>query len=621
MDAGNTIELASLFGDYRAEWSSELFQSFFIRPPYFGRLVSKRPSLLIGGRGTGKTTALRALRFDAPIRPAALDPNRNTEYFGLYIRVNKNRVRAFEGEGLERKEWDHAFAHYFNLLACLELCDLTLWLKARSETADISNLLALTAATFGAAQTPATIQELRRGLEAAVIELEVFVNNPKNARRPIFSMAETPLRVFSQGLRDCGLLGAGLIFCCVDEYENLTNSQQSIVNTYLKHSEPPLTFKVGIRRNGLRTRSTIDQNDQIATPDDYAEIDITSEQQFDEFAKSVAELRLRCAREAGVEVPATLEQLLPELSYHAEAKLLGAESVANDVRAQLSKIPDAEIQAWAVSATIEDLLLLAYWAAGHGGDLPTLARNRLDQPEAWKTRFGNYAHSALFWLSRGRKGARTRKYYCGAETFLALASGNIRYFLELIDESLRVFLLNEEGQARQLAIPGEAQTIAAQTVGRRRLAQLDGLSEYGMDLKRFVLAIGKVFFEFARDPAKAPETNAFVLGGDPAKKDEVELILRDGVSHLAFEGTPRTKATSLTEMRDEEYRIHPIYVPFFEYSYRKKRRTTFLAEDLLRLRVAPRAAIKNMLGETTVVADLPAQLAMFDQFYNGTDDE
>ena len=621
MAEGNTIELGSLFGDYRAEWSAELFQSFFIRPTYFDRLVSKRPSLLIGGRGTGKTTALRALRFDAPIRAAAVDPNSNTEYFGIYIRINKNRVRAFEGEGLDRREWDHAFAHYFNLLACLELCDLTRWLGARSETADVSNVLGLTAAAFGSSWTPATVQDLRKLLDAAVIELEVFVNNPKNARRPIFSMAETPLRVFSQGLRDCGLLGTGLIFCCVDEYENLTNSQQSIVNTYLKHSEPPLTFKVGIRRNGLRTRSTIDQNDQISTPDDYAEIDITSEQQFDEFATSVAELRLRYAQEAGLAVPATLAQLLPELSYQAEAKLLGAESVAEDARAQLSTVSDAEIAAWAVSATTEDLLLLAYWAAGHGGDLPGLARNRLDEPEAWKTRFGNYSHSTLFWLSRGRKGARTRKHYCGADTFLALSSGNIRYFLELIDESLRAFLLDHREHVQQVVIPGETQTVAAQTVGRRRLGQLDGLSEYGMDLKRFVLAVGKVFFEFARDPAKAPETNAFVLGGAPAARGEVELILRDGVSHLAFEATPRTKATSLTEMRDEEYRIHPIYAPFFEYSYRRKRRTTFLADDLLRLGTAPRRAIKSMLGETTNGAELPAQLAMFDQFYNGTDDE
>jgi hypothetical protein len=290
-------------------------------------------------------------------------------------------------------------------------------------------------------------------------------------------------------------------------------------------------------------------------------------------------------------------------------------------RAQLSRVPDAEVVAWADSAATEDLLLLAYWADGHGGDLRSVARSRLEDPDAWKIRFGNYAHSALFWLSRGRKGARTRKYYCGAETFLALSSGNIRYFLELIDESLRVFSLDEEKHAGQVAIPGEAQTVAAQVVGRRRLGQLDGLSEHGMDLKRFVLAVGKVFFEFARDPAKAPETNAFVLGGVPEAKDEVELILRDGVSHLAFEGTPRTKATSLTEMRDEEYRIHPIYAPFFEYSYRRKRRATILAEDLLRLRTAPRRAIKNMLGETAAVSELPAQLAMFDQFYNGTDDE
>ncbi len=115
--------LASLFGDYRAEWPHELFGSLFIRPAYLDTLVAKRPCLLIGGRGTGKTTTLKSLRFDAAV--AQLPAGRHASelaYLGIYVRINKNRVRAFSGDELSAKEWNQSFAHYFNLLACLELC-------------------------------------------------------------------------------------------------------------------------------------------------------------------------------------------------------------------------------------------------------------------------------------------------------------------------------------------------------------------------------------------------------------------------------------------------------------------------------------------------------------------
>jgi hypothetical protein len=227
-------------------------------------------------------------------------------------------------------------------------------------------------------------------------------------------------------------------------------------------------------------------------------------------------------------------------------------------------------------------------------------------------------------LSHGRKGARVRKHYCGIDTFISLASGNIRYFIELIDESIGE-AINRAGEVlpEPIMIPGEAQTAAAAAVGRRRLGQIEGLSERGADLKRLVLAIGKVFFEFARDPRKAPETNAFVLGGSPLARGEIEATLRDGVAHQAFEATPRTKATSSTEMRDEEYRIHPIYAPFFEFSHRRKRRTTFEAEALLLVRTKPKQAIRKLLGDSadrSREADLP-QLRMFSSFYEGEEDE
>ena len=55
--------LDELFGSYKAEWLNEKIFHFFAAPSYFTSLKDKRPCVLMGGRGTGKTTVLRGLSY------------------------------------------------------------------------------------------------------------------------------------------------------------------------------------------------------------------------------------------------------------------------------------------------------------------------------------------------------------------------------------------------------------------------------------------------------------------------------------------------------------------------------------------------------------------------------
>lgn len=618
MNPNHRTTLAQLFGDYRAEWSEELFAKLFITPPYFPQVKTKRPCFLIGGRGTGKTTALRSLRFDKshahPTQVSAEIP-----FFGIYIRLNKNRVRAFQGPDLRDEDWRKAFAHYFNLLACRELAHLHDWLCTTNSLPNISPLNV--SAAFGL-PTSLKPSELAQELSRLVVELEVFVNNPRSAPRPVFSMAESPLRFHAEALEELGLLAGKAVFCCVDEYENLLDYQQSILNTYIKHAEPPLSYKVGVRKNGLRTRATIDGSDLLATPDDYLEIDI-AESSFESFAKEVVEHRLREAVKQGLKVPTDVTEFLPDLPFHEEAVLLGCERIHDLVRRKIEESTDPQLREWFKALPAHQSYFLEYWSNASGTSVEALAQDWSLNPKVWSTRLQNHGYASLFWLSTGRKGAGIKKYYAGSNTFLALASGNIRYFLELIDETINRYLEHDVG-SELVRLPPRCQTDAAQAVGKRRLDQVEGLSVRGVELKRLLLAVGKVFFEFARDPVgRTPEQNAFVLTGEAESRESVVEILKEGVAHLVFEAGPRTKATSRQEVRDDEYRLHPIFCAFFEFSHRRKRRVTFKADALLSLATKPAdsaVAIKQLLGghEQSDLESLPTQLAMFAPFFHGS---
>jgi hypothetical protein len=612
--------LLQLFADYRAEWPQPYFSRLFVPPPYFSKLETNRPCFLIGGRGTGKTIALQSLRFDAAESRLKLieTADEGLPYFGVYIRINKNRVRAFGAAELSHSVRNRAFAHYFNILACSELCRLTTWLEAQSarrSTVDLSPV----AEAFGM-EGHLDSRALLSSLDRELRRLELFVNNGGKGDSPLFSMAEAPIRYFAETLVKAEYCSGKLLFCCIDEYENLSAEQQAQLNTYVKHSSPPLSYKIGLRKNGLHTRMTIDQGDQIVTPADYLEIDI-AEEGFESFAGQVVTHRLHLAREQGVQVADDIDGFLPDLSFDDEAKLLGCERIADEVlKEAASNCP--ETLTWLGQMPKTSSFFLKYWKEASGDPLCALISDWKANPDTWEVRFRNYGYASLFWLSRGRKGARIRKYYSGAKTLLALSSGNIRYFLELIDVAIS-FHFDEHGQPQDgvVRISQRAQTEAARVVGKRRLDQLEGLSERGIELKRLVLAIGKVFFELARNPAgRAPEQNLFVVSGPQQSREMVDSILAEGVAHLAFEATPRTKATSQAEMRDDEYRLHPIFCGFFEFSHRRKRRITFPADTLLKLSTRPAEAITEMLDnrEQTESENLPEQLAMFTDFFGAS---
>lgn len=611
--------LSELFGDYRGEFRDDSLRSLFVTPPYFDRLVGRRPTFLIGGRGTGKTTSLRSLQF-GQTGQSGPDASRRP-YVGIYIRINKNRVTAFQGAGVSGHLWTKAFAHYFNLLIVMEFLKLHAWF--RNEEAWPALPLADVERIAGTLGLPPPKDGTGPGLAAAVLasleDLQLYVNNAGRDSPPSFSIAEGPVRAIVDAITAAKLLGERQLFCCIDEYENLLDYQQAVLNTYIKHSEPPLSYKVGVRRYGLRNRNTVDDADMLVDPDDYCAIDIV-DQEFDGFALRVASRRFAVAAERGANVKPDVSDVLPGLGRKEEAALLGAEAIAARVFETIRKKCPQE-EGWLKGEHAADVSFLQYWAEATGEDLCVLAAAWNANRSEWETRLNNYGVASLFWLSRGRKGARIRKYYCGGRTFLSLAAGNIRYFLELIDESLsRYFEKRSADSTQPVIVPPEIQTEAARAVAKRRIGQLESLGERGMALKRLALAIGKVFFELARTPeGRTPETTSFVLGGSQAARLRIEALLKEGVAVQVFEVSPRTKATSDAEMKDDEYRLHPIYCPFFEFSHRRKRRIVLSADTLASLDENPRQAISSLLAGRieTPLDELPEQLSLFAAFFEG----
>tara|TARA_B100000609_G_scaffold199632_1_gene205219 strand:+ start:1064 stop:2902 length:1839 start_codon:yes stop_codon:yes gene_type:complete len=607
--------LANAFRDYRAEWQQEQFGRFFVEPPYLSSLAALRPTFLEGGRGTGKTVALQSMKYSELFaRKSELAPLQ-LPYFAVYIRISQLRVRAFDSPAFDEEASKSLFADYLNMLIVHELCDLAEWLIAKGSKEITTDSLRHVCMFFDFEDVK-SVKELRDKIKDRMLNLQMYINNPGAKQRPILSPPEQPVMTFSKVISN-SIKDKTPVFICLDEYENLSIEQQRIVNTYIKHAESPLSYKIGIKKYGRLTRGTLG-DELLESPADYHNIDVSSFEEYSTFAQRVIQARLEYAVDEGVNVPKRIEELLPSLSFEDEATLLGVGRVIQEFEKELDELEAmSELEEYR-QLSITEKHIIAYWNEKKQERPDSTVRDFLSAPSKWRDRVTNYSYESLFWLSRGRKGARIRKYYSGWSTFFNLSSGNIRYLLELIDRSITK-ASQSPAKNKTFAVEPRIQTEAARRVGRERLEQLEALTEHGVEIKRVVLAIGKVFFELARSPLEgAPETNSFVLQGQAEEIGQVVELLTLGVSHLAFEVSPRTKATTIEEPRDGEYRLHPIFCPFFEYSYRKKRRVTFNASDFLLLGEDPKNAISNMLKrKSTVENEMPEQLSLYETFFNG----
>jgi hypothetical protein len=615
-------QLSQLFGSYKAEWLKEQIFELFTEPSYFPELKTSRSCLLIGGRGTGKTTVLRGLSYQGQYalskRQSSTIPN--WPWYGLYYRVNTNHVTAFNGSELSQAQWIPLFAHYTNLLLCDLILEFLEWYEFHTKSqVDLGERSCRQIATSLHVPQSPNHRQLREALADSRVEFEAYINNVIDASHPSLSMQSAPIDLLCRAIQQLDSFKGKHFFFLLDEYENLLDYQQQVVNTLIKHSDESYSFKVGVRELGWRCRSTLNENEQLVHPADYARVNIGEKMQgdtFEQFALDVCSERIARIQIADQEVIRHLPVALPGVTEEEEALKLGVEAKAQPIRRDLLKRCSEKARPTVENMHPLEIYFVGFWAKSQSIEPVEALEDAVGDPLSWKTRFGNYKHALLYTIREKKRGVR--KYFCGWSTFTQLAAGNIRYVLELVDQS---FLLHHQ-ETRRLDKPisPDCQTKAAQRVGSMNLAELEGLSVEGAQLTKLLLSLGRVFQIMAKDAiGHAPEVNQFQLADNgPDQNSDAERLLNAAVMHLALLRTPGSKPGDVGDTKDYDYMIHPIYSALFEFSPRRKRKMTITADTLLGLIRRPKHTIRAVLraNNRPVQGELPDQLTLFERFYD-----
>lgn len=614
--------LNELFGSYRAEWLRGKIFDFFAEPSYFIALQDNRPCVLQGGRGTGKTTVLRGLSYQGQyaLLNRSITEFDKKDFIGIYYRVNTNHVRAFIGGGLDEREWQRIFGHYFNLVICREILKFIKWHKEESrEDEELSpRLCTLIAKSFHIKEKCEDFETLLELVETAMYEFQSEINNISDNNHPKTSMPGDPIKLVTECATSLRQFQDKMFYILVDEYENLEDYQQKCINSLIKHNTELYTFKIGVRELGWRIKHTLNTDELLHDPADYVLINIeekfTEEHFFNDFARNVCQQRIKQLFINDGAEDYSIEKALPSISMEDEAILLDIKKSPLILKyADLSK----EIQDKVDDTSLLYKFFLANWAETHNQSLEaTIAEYTINKTQ-WDTRYENYKYSMLFKIRKGRGMGGIQKYYAGWNTYLKLANGNIRFLMELVYRTYEKHLNGDNDLASPVSF--KDQTQAAQDVGIKNLKELEGLWKNGSQLTKLLLGFGRIFNVLIAESGKnAPEINQIFIKGNIST--ECDEILSAAVMNVAFIRILGNKLSNNTATREYLYTIHPIYAPYFVFGYRRKRKMDISEEEFMGVISEPRKYINKILNRKNifidVTKDLPTQLTLFQDFYN-----
>lgn len=621
-------KLNSLFGSYKAEWLKGKIFDLFAEPSYFPALKDNRPCVLEGGRGTGKTTVLRGLSYMGQFALLKEDQIKfdNNKFIGLYHRVDTNQVRAFKCGGLSEEVWTRIFAHYFNLIICRETLVFLKWHKEKNNSDEklSQSSCELIARSLNITDRIDNQEQLLDTFNFKFVEFQTKINNPKEDIINILSMSGVPIALITEHVLSLRQFKEKIFFLLIDEYENLEDYQQRVINSLIKHTTEYYTFKIGVRELGWRIKTTYNSSELLHDPADYVLKKIEKEFQdsfFSEFAKNVCQQRIRQLFSDEMESNSfDIASSLESVSVEQEAELLGV-SKTDYLISYNKDILKSEFEIVKHLPKLY-LFLIAYWAKWHKMTLSEAIKDYLKKTSEWNQRYDNYKYELLFKIHKGRGKGGIQKYYSSWNTYIKLSQGNIRYLMELIYKAYEKHLNDDELLTKPVSLKNQTQ--AAQEVGEKNLMELEGLKENGAQLIRLLLGFGRIFNVLSSEEGKfAPEKNQFSIENSDSLSEECQNILTPAVMHLALIRIPGNKLTDEAHTRDYLYTIHPIYAAYFVFSYRRKRKLMINQNEFLGVINSPKETIRSILERFKISIDsevikksLPVQLSMFEDYYN-----
>lgn len=302
------------------DYSDEEINKYWVEMPgnyRFSDIIkpqSPMPMMILGGKGSGKTHIMRYFSFNSQkIRhqKKLIENIGKDKYVGVFMRCGGLNASKFSGESQSGDAWKNIFAYYLELWYSQLIIDIIGEIltivpdKYANAEIEICNAV-LNLFDKKDNNNPQTLSELKNLLHALQKGVDYEVNNCAITGEKIsnFRILVSPgqlifglpriLTNILDFLKDVQFI------YLIDEYENLMEYQQKYINTLIREREAPVSFRIGARWYGIKTRKTFSGDEDLKEGSEY-EKSIIDEllrdkmDNYEKFAKSICISRLNQA--------------------------------------------------------------------------------------------------------------------------------------------------------------------------------------------------------------------------------------------------------------------------------------------------------------------------------------
>ncbi len=560
------------FRRVRAEYFEDvnLLARSFTEPEQarYNSIIEVKPTLIEGGRGSGKTMILKSLQ--AQIAMQRLNKQSFSEtgltYFGVYCRLSRWSFETLsEGETLLEIFGEDMAAQLFQTELYLQLMQA---LIDEIQTCANKKILEITS-TQERSISNAAIEIIRHDID--VNDMPQDFDNAKHLIQTdlrrignyLFrrQLGETPvyegpilmrreLQDVCYRIRACISEMANItIYFLLDEYENLLPFQKVVVNTLIKWSQAgEFSIKVVTKKTGFQDPRTL-EGQEIERPDDYTAADLDYDLSNTSMRKNYKRLLIRIC-----------EKMLNNEGFEE-----------TDISKLLEERPhlDDSIKE-KMEHKIKEII------AEQGTEWDTLSEEK--RKEYWhQLEVGSY-----YRVISGKK------VFSGIDDLIILSSGIIRYFLELCGTAYYFALQDNIDVKNGNPIPTKAQKNAAYTLSEYHLGEIArNISNHGPEIRQFTIDLGDIFRQKLLHHLSEPEA-ARIRIVDPHRLstsdfEETRKLLDLAEMHSVLQGyggRGGMRPKHATDVQPKEYVLNRIYAPDLQFSPRYRWSTEFTCQNI-----------------------------------------
>ena len=643
----STRKLSTIFSKNRTEELPDDIWGKYVLPLNYEEhnlLQFRKSTVVKGGRGSGKTMFLKYHCYPTIFSPKKSDLKINElKDIGLYWRPDTDFSNMITKNYLV-ENWKAVFEVYFGLSIFSEFSKLLSKFSESSYTNEADKnlikkmMLSNDLCKLFKMDDESLVTELDKVCQRHRSELNDWLNYPEGKPPIIFGAKEKILYFINTIIKTSEPFQNTCFHIFIDEFENLTEEQQILINSWIKHSQDPLIFHIAYKKYYEVTSDT-NSNEKIVDVNDYRIIDLEKiyKDNFDILAAEIILSKIqyffneedqkhevshissfdkRKNLDYQNDIKAKVKRIFPSLSIKETTDTLFKDNALFNkleklITDGLKKVHNSPLNAKKfISKEKQDKSIINGILLNRQTINPNdlLEKFEEDNDEFYKKYLNNNLLGAILLIYTSYE-QKTCPYYAGFERFTLLSQSNIRHLLELCYQSIVEYEKKENidtSQINNFSIPTEYQVQAVKLTSKTQINKISSLGQYGKELQKIVIRLGKVFLlSQKRKSQSMAEVNQFTVKGfeiDTSDKESSKLINECKIWGILIEEV-NTKRTTEKDNATKLYILHPIFAPYFGISPRKKRKIDLKYQEFKTIFIDKEEAYQELYGKYTKLWD------------------